>query len=203
MKILSAVKMAHFLLKGRLATADAVIDATAGNGQDTLFLALHTPDNTIIRAFDIQQDALDKTQKVLEAHSLANKVKLVLDSHANMAKYCMEPADIIMFNLGYLPGGTHTVTTITETTAEAVKAGLDLLKAGGIMTVAAYPGHPEGKRELASLQQILQNISQRSYTVACWHMVNQVNSPPVLYVIEKLRGDLHERTPACQDKGNY
>jgi threonine dehydrogenase-like Zn-dependent dehydrogenase len=189
-KALTAVKMAQFLLKDKLAHARFLVDATAGNGRDTLFLATHTPPDVIIRAFDIQEEALSKTDKLLQAHDVRGKVILVLDSHANMAKYCAEPLDVVMFNLGYLPGGEHRITTYSRTTLQAVEQALQLLRKSGIVTIAAYPGHEEGRCEKEELEAFLANLSQSDFNVACWHMVNQINCPPVLYVIEKLREDL-------------
>lgn len=194
MKALTAVKMAHFILKGRLETAERIIDATAGNGKDTLFLAENSLPNAAIQAFDIQQAALDTTRRLLEKHGLIHKVNLILDSHSNLLKYGDQPVDIIMFNLGYLPGAQHWLTTTAETTLTAVQAGMELLTAGGIITIAAYHGHQEGQRELEALQSFLESVPQSGYTVGNWRMVNQINRPPVLYVIEKLRGDIRERT---------
>jgi len=192
MKAFTAVKMAHFLIKDKLAAAERVIDATAGKGNDTLFLARHSPPTAIIHAFDIQQTALDKTRQLLEEYGLSDKVNLILDSHTNILHYGTQPADIIMFNLGYLPGATHCITTTKESTLEAVRASMDLLAVGGILTIAVYHGHPEGQQELEALHCFLENIPQISYSVASWQMINQINCPPVLYVIEKLRGDARE-----------
>lgn len=194
MKPLTAVKMAHTILQFKLETAERIIDATAGNGNDTLFLARYSLPNTVIQAFDIQPAALSKTRLLLETHGVLHKVNCILDSHANMLKYNNQPVDIIMFNLGYLPGAQHRLTTTTETTLAAVQAGMGLLAVGGIMTIAAYPGHQEGQRELEALHSYLEDLPQSDFTVGNWRMVNQINRPPVLYIIEKLRGDVNERT---------
>ena len=185
MKVLTAVKMAHYLLQDKLAGTRLVVDATAGNGNDTLFLALNTPPDCRILAFDVQQDAITKTKQLLQVQGLVEKVQLILDSHVHITDYCPFPPDVIMFNLGYLPGGIHSITTTAETTVSAVQASLGILVTGGIITIAAYHGHSEGQRELETLRSFLERIPQETYTVACWQMINQKNRPPILYIIEK------------------
>ncbi|SDF09705.1 tRNA (mnm(5)s(2)U34)-methyltransferase [Sporolituus thermophilus] len=184
-QIVNAVKMAHALLLPKLKNAYNVIDATAGNGKDTLFLATNTPPDAVIWAFDIQQTALDKTQALLADHGQARKVKFILASHVHIADFVKSPVDAAMFNLGYLPGGDHTVTTMPNTTVAALNQLLALLKPTGIISIVAYPGHDMGRREELAVRSFLAALPQKLYTVACWQMVNQVNNPPVLYIVER------------------
>ncbi|MCX7780232.1 MAG: class I SAM-dependent methyltransferase [Negativicutes bacterium] len=188
MSTLPAVKTAHRLLKERLASASCALDATAGNGKDTLFLALNTPPEAQIWAFDIQHEALANTARILELNGVRDKVKLICDDHANISRYKICDLDVAMFNLGYRPGGPHQLTTRTETTLAAVENVLVLLRTGGVLSVAAYPGHEEGRREQAALEKFLTGLPQTAFAVACWKMLNQINRPPLLYVIEKIRG---------------
>lgn len=188
MVVANAVNMAQRFLMAKLANAALVVDATAGNGKDTLFLAENTPDTATVIAFDIQQQALLNTEQLLTQSRLSHKVRLILASHAKMADYIQQPIDAAIFNLGYLPGGDHTVNTCPDTTIEAIRQTLQLLTPGGMVTVAAYPGYEHGKEECHVLHQYLTGLSQKLFAVACWSMVNQINNPPVLYVIEK-RGE--------------
>lgn len=187
MLTLSAVKMSHMLLGAKVANAKCVVDATAGNGKDTLFLALNTPEQCRIWAFDIQQQALSNAEFLLKKYELHKKVTFVLDSHANILNYVKEPVDIAMFNLGYLPGGTHDIVTEPESTIQALTNLISHSAVGGIISVVAYPGHPGGRDEHEAVREYLTSLPQRNYTVASWSMVNQINNPPVLYIIEKVR----------------
>ncbi|QDR80794.1 tRNA (mnm(5)s(2)U34)-methyltransferase [Sporomusa termitida] len=187
MQVVNAVMMAQRLLKPRLATAGLVVDATAGNGQDTLFLAANTPAATVVWAFDIQSQALTNTKELLAKYEVAAKVHLVLDSHAHITRYIKQPVDAAMFNLGYLPGGDHKLSTLPQTTIQAIAQTLQLLNTEGLMTIAAYPGYEQGRLELRELHQYLAAIDQKKFSVACWSMVNQTNFPPILYLIEKKR----------------
>lgn len=185
MEVANAVRMAHQFVIHRLHESKLVVDATAGNGKDTLFLAEHTPESTVIWAFDIQQQALSQTQLLLAQHRLSHKVRFVLDSHANIAAYISQPIHIAMFNLGYLPSGDHTISTCSDSTIQAIQQTLQLLAVTGLITIAAYPGYEHGRQECKAVYQYISGLDQRKYTVASWSMVNQLNNPPILYVIEK------------------
>ncbi len=134
---------AEYLRAGGLA-----LDATVGNGRDTLFLA-GLADR--VYGFDIQDRALAQAGALLARHGLETRAELFLASHADMAAYL--PAAVkgrvkaAMFNLGYLPGGDKRIITRTEATLAALRQALDYLEAPGIVTVLAYPGHAGGDAE--------------------------------------------------------
>ncbi len=199
MVALNAVPMAHQFIRPKLATASLVVDATAGNGKDTLFLAENSAATTAVWVFDIQQQALTKTEMLLSRHKLTDKVRLVLDSHANIADYIDQPVDAVMFNLGYLPGGDQAINTSPATTILAITQSLQLLAVGGVITIAAYPGYEHGRLECHAVHEYLTRLSQKDFTIACWSMVNQKNNPPVLYVIEKIRGEQLEGSTSLKD----
>ena len=46
----------------------------------------------------------------------------------------------VMFNLGYLPGEDHGITTRSETTIAALDQALGFLAARGIVTLVLYTG---------------------------------------------------------------
>ncbi|MHC1746087.1 MAG: class I SAM-dependent methyltransferase [Negativicutes bacterium] len=194
MKLSNAVKMAHQFLSDRLSNAQYVVDATAGNGYDTLFLAENTSENATIFAFDIQQIALDKTRKLIDNHGFSAKVRYILDSHVDIASYADQQIDVVMFNLGYLPGGSHAITTQAKTTVLALQNVLPHLSLNGMVSVVAYPGHPAGKEERMLLKDFLQSLPQQKYTVGSYTISNQINHPPVLYMIENVGGKADEGT---------
>jgi tRNA1(Val) A37 N6-methylase TrmN6 len=199
MVVNTAVRMAHQLIRSRLPAAQRVVDATAGNGNDTLFLAENTPATAAVWAFDIQPQALAKTEELLVRHQLSHKTRLVLDSHSRLSSYLQQPLDAVMFNLGYLPGSDHTLSTRAETTIQAVKQALALITGSGIITIAAYPGYEHGRQECQAVQEYLSGLNQKNYAVACWSMVNQKNNPPVLFIIEKIRSEQLESVTSLKD----
>ena len=104
-----------------------------------------------------------------------------------MADAVPEPVDAVMFNLGWLPGAEHAVTTRTETTLRAVDAALTLLKPQGLMTVCVYPGHEEGARELEALTEWAGRLDPKRYDALLERYMNQPNDPPRLIVVKKRR----------------
>lgn len=144
-------EIAHELIAGHVHAGDIVIDATMGNGHDTLFLARLVGETGCVYAFDIQQQAIEKTARGLEENGLPNRVTLVQDSHADMMRLLPQTVAgkvaAIVFNLGYLPGGKKSVTTTAVSTLNALDASLKLIKPGGMISLLVYVGHPGGKQE--------------------------------------------------------
>lgn len=199
MNIAGALHMAHRLLLSALPKATVIVDATAGNGKDTLFLARNALPQAQIWAFDIQHQAIEATRNLLMQEGISASINYVLDSHSNMDWYLKQPVDIISYNLGYLPGGDHSIATMASTTIIAMRKSLALLASGGLMTVVVYPGHPAGREEAEELAAFFVNLRQQKFTVACWSMVNQVNCPPILYAVEKKKEGAYESLTSCQD----
>lgn len=165
---------------------ETVVDATAGNGNDTLFLAEHVGEHGKVYAFDIQQAALDATAKRLD--SLLERTELILDSHANIAQYVQAPIGGAMFNLGYLPRSEDlSIITKPDSTIKAIITLLELLKVGGIITVSVYDGHEGGSEERDALLQFVKTLHQADVHVIRYELLNVRNNPPFLIAFEKLR----------------
>ena len=184
------LKSARFLARDALLQAvqpgSTVVDATMGNGHDTLFLAELTGPEGLVYAFDIQEGALESTGKLLAEHKVRERVKLFCRSHADLAGTVPPGVSAVVFNLGWLPGGDHGITTQCSSTGKAVLAALDLLKPGGIVTVCVYPGHAEGARELEMLSGLLSGLSNRTYNVLRQTFLNAGAGAPECFIIQKL-----------------
>lgn len=176
----------HRLLTGLIPKGGLCIDATAGTGRDSLFLAQQVGSKGRVVSFDIQQDAIDQTKKRLEAAGCVEWVQLVLDSHVCMDRYVTEPVDAIVFNFGYLPGGDHTIATAPESSLAAVEQGLVLLRTGGVMSLCVYSGKETGMEEYETLTQWAAGLSPKSYLVIRNDFYNRPNHPPVILLIWKL-----------------
>ena len=121
----------HRVLDEYIKEGDCCIDATMGKGGDTYYLCSKTGESGKVYAFDVQADALRQTREKLDKHKM--NAELILDGHEHMKEYVKEmTVSCIMFNLGYLPGGDHHLATKTNTTIQAVEAGLGMLKTGGL-----------------------------------------------------------------------
>ena len=124
---------------------DIVVDATCGNGNDTLMLSKLSKK---VFAFDIQKDAIENTKKLLDENAVEN-VELINDSHELIDKYLKEYTNkisLVLFNLGYLPKGNKNIMTNYKSTIQAIKKCINLLNKKGQILVTCYP-HEEGKKE--------------------------------------------------------
>lgn len=91
-------------IRQQVQEGDFCIDATMGNGNDTLLLSQLCGESGKVLAFDIQEQALTATQKRLNAGHVPENYRLLLESHANMAEYATpDSVSCIVFNFGYLP----------------------------------------------------------------------------------------------------
>lgn len=163
---------------------DVVVDATMGNGYDTIYLSKKVGEEGKVYAFDVQEEALKSTSKKIEKENIKN-VELILDGHQNMDKYIKEEVSCIVFNLGYLPRAKHKIITKADTTILAIKKGLELLKPNGIMSIAIYSGHEGGMEEKNAVYEFTKSLDQNYFNVLSTNFINQINNPPELLLIEK------------------
>ena len=183
---LNTLGLAHRFLEERVQPGDLCIDATAGRGRDTALLCRLVGEAGRVLAFDIQEDALRQTAELLEREGLRGRAALYLESHTNMAAHAA-PGTVacIVFNFGRLPGGDPTVFTRAETSVEAVRQGLELLKPGGGMSLSIYYGGPNGYGERDALLAFLRTVDDRRYSVLLSEWVNRPGEPPLSAFIWK------------------
>lgn len=180
----------HQWLQDILAPGDTAIDATVGNGHDTLFLAQSVGKKGQVYGFDIQADALTTAQERLEEAGIATRVTLLNQGHEYLREALPQqaPATLkaIMFNLGYLPGHqAKDVITQPETTRRALEQAIDLLAPGGLITLVLYTGHPGGGEEAQAVIDWASTLDPRHYTVVRYELLNQKNHPPYAIGIAK------------------
>ncbi|TQS75253.1 methyltransferase domain-containing protein [Ornithinibacillus gellani] len=182
------LEYAHDLLAETVKSGEAVIDATCGNGNDTLFLSKLTGNEGKVIAFDIQEQAIQNTQRLLDHHNRKNVI-LIQDSHDNMLQY-VSPADKqwlggAIFNLGYLPKGDKTVITTPASTLAALGHILQILKPGRMVVLVVYYGHEGGMKEKEALLQYAIQLDQKQYQVLQYRYINQKNHAPFIIAIQK------------------
>lgn len=180
------IQYAHQLLKDLVKPGDFVVDATCGNGNDTLFLAKLVGDKGKVLAFDVQEQAILSTKEKLEEQKLTN-VELVHKGHEFFSDYIEENKEIsaAIFNLGYLPKSDKKIITEADTTIPAIRQILAHLKKGGLVVLVVYHGHPGGDKEKTALLDYVQRLDQKDYHVLNYGFINQKNSPPFILAIEK------------------
>lgn len=201
--------LSHYVREG-----DAVIDATMGNGHDTVSLARLVGAEGRVFAFDVQEQALANTETLLRnideqeksvggtegdsdgvkkvgGEGLRRRVRLILDSNVNLRRYVEQSADgpravaAALFNLGYLPGGDKSITTTGEETLRAVSEALEMVKPDGLVAIVLYSGHQQGAEEKELLLQWAGRLPAKEYHVAYISMWNQKKHPPELLLVTK------------------
>ncbi|MEG6574242.1 class I SAM-dependent methyltransferase [Caldibacillus debilis] len=179
----------HSILEKRVQPGDIVVDATVGNGHDTLFLAKLVGPAGKVYGFDIQEIAIRRTKERLEKERAGQNVVLFHCGHEELLHRIPEKdhgkISGAIFNLGYLPKGDHTIITKPETTLKAVEGLLQITAPGGVISIVVYEGHPGGKAEKEALLDYVQKIDQTRARVLMYRFINQKNDPPFCLAIEK------------------
>ncbi len=177
----------HRFLQDYIMESDCCVDATAGNGRDTEFLCRMTGEKGKVYAFDIQKEALENTRKRLEEGGLLERAVLIEDGHEHMQDYINEPISVMVFNFGYLPGGNHQIATKPETSIEAVRQGLEMLKPGSVMNLCIYSGGDTGYEEKNTLLHFLKELDEKKWLVIVNSYYNRKNDPPIPVFVIRLR----------------
>jgi len=181
-----AVALSHSFLRERVRGGDRVVDATCGNGHDTLLLARLVGPGGKVWAFDIQETALAGTRELLREAGCLAQAELVAAGHERLSEFVREPVGAVAFNLGYLPGGDKSCVTRPEQTVAALQQGGDLLLPGGIVTVAVYTGHPGGTEEGRAVDAWAAGLDPARFNVWRCGQANRPSTAPYLVVVEKV-----------------
>ncbi len=181
----SARYLADECIERVVKSGDIAIDATMGNGHDTEKLARLVGENGHVYAFDVQEQAVNNTRTRLLEAGLAERATLHLASHDQMAELVLEPVRLVMFNLGWLPGGDKRITTRLESTLKAVNASLSLLLPMGVLCMCVYPGHEEGARELEQLDRFFSSLQPQKFNCLRQTFINAGAGAPCCFIIQK------------------
>ncbi len=176
------------IVRAYVEPGDTVVDATCGNGNDTLALASMKPAR--LYAFDVQEAAVRATTALLEANDYSKSIRegnIIVKqlAHEELVEFVPIPVKAILFNLGYLAGGDKTITTKDETTLTAVQGAMELLQPDGLICITMYSGHDEGKREKESLLDFAEGLDAATWHTAFISMPNQKHNPPEILLITR------------------
>ena len=215
MGYLNLLDLAHSFWQKHLTASDNAIDATCGNGHDTLFLAQLLTSGSLF-AFDIQAKALVNTKKFLKEHGIespenTNSIKktesycsknqnlyLLQQSHTTFKKALFQcPIKLIVYNLGYLPGSDKKLTTLTQNTLISLEKALDLIIPGGALSIICYPGHEEGKKETEAIESWTENLKKQTtdqtfYTIKVSRFKGSESADaPSFFWVQKTNDSIH------------
>jgi SAM-dependent methyltransferase len=185
--MMRATELAQLLLGRTLKAGDWVVDATAGNGHDTAWLAERVGPGGRVFGFDVQAAALAIAAERVKG---LEQVVLIHAGHERMSERLQGEAkgrlSAVMFNLGYLPGAGKDIITRTETTLAAVGQAVDWLGLGGIVTVVVYPGHAGGAEEAEAVRAFARGLGA-GFAVSQHGRINTRTPAPELIVVERVR----------------
>jgi predicted methyltransferase len=175
--------LAQEILRPLIRPGDLVIDATAGNGHDTVFLAECVGESGKVLAFDVQEAALASARvRVREMGWVA----FFHESHVKMGDHAAAGSvAVVMFNLGYLPGENHELTTQSAETLAALEVAASLLKPGGVLSVICYPGHPAGVAEAVAVEDWMSTLTASGWRVARYGAIGTRRPAPFLLLAGK------------------
>lgn len=183
------IPYAHHLLNTSVKAGDVVVDATCGNGNDTLFLCNLVGESGHVYAVDIQKQAIESTKHLLKENNFSN-VTFVHDSHAKLDLYLPEDSKGklggAVFNLGYLPRSDKQIITRSDSTIAAIDTLLQFLRKKALVVIVVYHGHEGGSAERDAVLQYVSELDQKKYAVLKYQFLNQQNNPPFVVAIEKI-----------------
>ena len=157
-------------------------DMTVGKGNDSKYI-LENIRVEKLYGFDIQKEAEIESKKLIGEDP---RFIFHLASHDKVEEYIKEGLDLVVYNLGYLPGGDKEITTNYESTLKSLEKTLKLLNPQGLIILTIYPGHPAGKIESKELEKFLEKINPKKYAVMKLAYQNRPNNPPYLMVVKTL-----------------
>ena len=168
------LQQAHLYWRNLLKPEDQVIDATCGNGKDALELVGLIPKGHVY-AIDIQEIALQKARTLIPHPNIT----FLLQSHTDLPSGTFK---LIVYNLGYLPGGNKNLTTMTKTTLESLEKAAQLIIIGGALSITCYPGHPEGALEEEAVHQWVANLDSKKWLIR--HHLWREKSPTLFFIMK-------------------
>ncbi len=192
--VLNALALSHRIVRGVLRPGDLAVDATAGNGHDTAFLAgLVGPEGRVL-AFDVQEEAVRRTRERLAEGGLLDRCLLFAEGHENLetriaaldATWRDRGVAAAMFNLGWLPGADHRIGTQARTTIPALRQAMARIRPGGVVTVALYYGRESGYEERDALLAFAAEADVRTWAVQKAEIWNARNDAPIFLCFERL-----------------
>ena len=169
-----------------LKPGDIAIDATCGNGHDTLYMAsrILTENSGTLYTLDIQKEALESAIMLLKESipdSHFKRIHFLEMSHETFpSEIAKNSVKLIIYNLGYLPGGDKAITTMSHTTLKSIKNSMEMISFEGAISITCYPGHPAGKIEEDLILEFVSNLDHRAWNCCHHRFVNREKGPSLL-----------------------
>ena len=186
----SHIDLSHKHWKTLIKPGDTVIDATCGNGHDTLVLAklALTAKSGALFALDLQPVAIGSCRQMLInklPKGVFNKINFCEGCHSKFPdELQFQSVKMIAYNLGYLPGGDKSMTTTADTTLKSIKEAQNLIQDGGLISITCYPGHTAGMEEEEEIIKFTSSLDPKTWS-CCHHRWTNRRIAPSLLLIQK------------------
>ena len=155
------------------------VDATLGNGNDALFLSNLINDRGIVVGYDIQELSIENSTKLFKEQNI-NNVFPKLKSHEFIEE---DNIDLVIFNLGFLPGSDKTIKTNKVSSLNALKNLLPKMNQDNMLIILClYVGHQEGLEESIVIDDFVKSLPSSRYLVTKYQNYNRPTSPYLLTI---------------------
>lgn len=171
--MINIVDLSHKIL-AEFPNPNIAIDMTAGNGYDSLFLGRIAKR---VYSFDIQDEAVSNTLKLLEENKITN-VTVLKESHDLFDIFVSENIDLAIYNLGYLPSGNKDIKTNALIVLNSLEKAIERLNIGGIIVIVIYLHNQEESFKISHFAQHLDS----QFDVMKYEVLNKEHSPYIIKI---------------------
>lgn len=180
-------QIVDLIIKNYLMKGSTCVDATLGNGKDSLKIYKTLDGDCKIYSFDIQDQAIINSKKLFAENKISeDRIKIISNSHENVDTYINEQVDFFIMNLGYLPGGNKDITTNYKSVRIFLDKITSIMSDKSFGLIIFYPGHEAGMEEYIEISKYLSDLDQNKFNVSKIEQMNQKNQPPLVVMVERL-----------------
>lgn len=184
---LSAVQLCHEFLEAHLTPGGLFLDATCGNGNDTLFLCRLAGQNGRVLGMDIQPQAVDRTNRRLKEAGYDKIGRAVFYDHARLGEL-VQPARwtaCCSISAG-CPAPSMIYIRLLMAVCPPCVPALDALRPGGVLAAVLYSGKVIGDAEKQAALAFFRTLPLTKYTVLVCEFANWADTAPLpCFVIKK------------------
>ncbi len=175
------------ILADIVSPGDTVVDATCGNGHDSLFLASLIGAEGRLISMDVQDGAVAATSAGLASGSIVPRYQVILTSHERLSEVVDQDGKVsaVVFNLGYLPGGDKSLITRAESTVNGLMQATELIRPSGAVLVTVYAGHDGGRDEAEAVDQFISSLNPKRFSIARHQWLSRSSKSPYVLIIQR------------------
>ena len=180
------VMMARGFWKEVVSYDDVVVDATCGNGKDSVELLklLRREGGKKLVCVDVQEEAVQNTKGLLQDEWKGDvDIEYYQQSHETFPESLKQSTvALVVYNLGYLPGGDDGTITRPDATIKSLDAAIALLRPLGMISLMLYEGHEGGKEEKERILEWARQLDSAMWNACHFDWSNRQKAPSLLLI---------------------